>query len=621
MRIHSLCFLSLLILTAFGCQKDDISSEIIEEEVPINIDAGDNFENIAEFQIMLDASQPEEDENGEWTIFSGLEDEKVSFEDKNDPKTIFNGLPGEEYKLIWTITKEERTAKDTIMVSFTPLETEIIDTSLDFYNTKRHLNAKEYDKGIWTVEGGEYVNFLNQNFTDSREGEESPHVIFYGHENKEYILTWTTWYGSKSASASIAFNSSEFHQYEALEDLRVLDRPWRYKENDQGNVVELNMGGDTYAWRIGALDLYPSMQALKHLKKLIIYGDGFYQFPEVITSHYLDLEVLDASSNAFSTLPHNIGNLKKLDSLKIYNNQDNKDLLSLPESFGEMENLSYLKMSGMGIRNLPESFGNLSNLKFLNLDSNLIYKLPDNFGNLINLETFRGPGLETNLPDSFSNLESLKFCFFTIYSDFYPVLPEDIGRLSNLETFWIGGKFQHLPDSFGNLDNLKDLEITGDSRLIDLPDSFGNLVNLEKLRVAGRFTSFPLSFSNLTNLKFLTVHSLLEYLPEDINKMEKLEGIIVDQNNLKEIPEQIGALSNLTYFSAYLNEITTIPDSFGNLSNLNELDLSYNEISIFPNSMTDLSDTLLDFRIRGNTYSEEEFQRLKDMLPSTRIER
>lgn len=600
-----------------ACQKDD-SDDLLGEEIVIETNAGDDFENIKEFQVTLNADKLSDHERGEWSIFSGMEDEKVSFEDKNDPQTIFNGLPGEEYQLIWTVTKGRSTAKDTINVIFSPLETNIENLSLDFYKTRQHLNAKIYDHGIWTIEGGEYQRI--ESFS-SGSSNESPYIVFKGFENKEYKLTWTTWYGSKSASASISFTSKEYQQDEALKDLGILDRPWMYKKDENGNVIEVNLGGDGHGWKIGSLDNNPSIKALKYLKKLDISADGFYRFPEVITSYYLDLEVLKIEHNAISSLPENIGDLKKLDTLTLYNNQDSKKLVSLPESFGELKNLKYLDMSGMGLRNIPESFSNLTELNYLNLELNAIQKLPNDFGNLKKLETFRGPSLDVDIPDSFSNLENLKFCFFTILKDSPSVLPEDIGRLTNLETFWITGKYEYLPDSFGNLSSLKSLKIRGGNRLIELPESFGNLISLESLRVGVRFARFPNSFTNLSNLKFLTIHGSLEYLPVDIDKLTMLEWISVDQNNLKEIPENLGNLANLTYFSAYSNRITEIPASFGNLPRIRELDLSYNSISHFPESIGNLSNTLDPFRIRGNNYSEAEFSRLKELLPTSRVER
>lgn len=611
MRKFILLFITIIFFTS--CQKDIENIENLEP--PFLTHAGNDFLNVEEFEVDLNADELKSNESGIWIIYSGLIDEKVSFEDENNPKTIFHGLPGEEYKLIWNLTSSGKMATDTISVTFSPLKTEITNTSPEFYKTRLLLEAKNYDIGEWTFDGDYhsiYPYYYNSGWKDIN----SPTIKFYGLENKTCKLTWTTWYGSKSASATITFNAGAYQQDEALEDLTASE--WQYKKDVNDNVIELNMSADGRGWIFRDINLFPALQSLIHLKKLGLYGDGFYVFPEVITSKYLDLEVLDFSNNAISSLPENFGNLTKLDTLIMYNNQDSKVLSSLPESFGNLTKLRYLKISGMGINNIPESFSNLTSLNYLDLEGNIINKLPDNFGNLKNLETLRGPGLLQNIPNSFSNLERLKFCFFFINSG-QATLPDDFGNLANLETLWLFGNYQSLPVSFPNLINLKDLEITGGSVINQLPDNFGNLTKLEKVRIAGNFKTLPNSFCNLTNLKSLQLHGVLEYLPTNFGNLKNLEWLSINSMNLKEIPDSFGDLESLRTFEAYQNDITSIPDTFGNLPKIVEVDLSYNNISHFPLTMSNLSDTLNDLTIRGNNYSEDELNSLKQMLPSTRI--
>ena len=318
MRRIVLFFIAILL---FGsCENDDDYTE--NEEPPFITDAGKDFLNVGEFKVNLNAEALKENENGVWTIYSGLVDEKVFFEDDKNPKTIFHGLPGEQYKLIWTLTTLGKTATDTITVTFAPLKVEITNLSPSFYKTRLHLSTDKYDRGIWTVEG--FIHHIeNRNFGGTIiPAEESPHIIFYGMENTSCKLTWTTWYGSKSASASITLNAGAYQQDEALEDLSVDDR--QYKKDENGNVIELNLHGLGTAWSFRDINWFPALQSLKHLKKLYLSGSGFYDFPEVITSNYLDLEVLYIAHNAFSSIPESIGNLTKLDTLIMNVNQEGK---------------------------------------------------------------------------------------------------------------------------------------------------------------------------------------------------------------------------------------------------------------------------------------------------------
>jgi Leucine-rich repeat (LRR) protein len=614
MRKFILFFTTIIFLGS--CQKDDENIE--PQEPPFLTNAGNDVSNIDEFEVDLNASTLKSNESGLWTIHSGLVDEKVFFDDDKNPKTTFHGLPDEEYKLIWKLTSFNRTATDTINVTFAPLKTEIINISPEFYKTRIIMKGKYYDKGEWTFEGGEYHSFnpyfFNSGFTDMN----SPTIKFYGFENTSYKLTWTTWYGSKSASVTLEFQSRKFQQDEALEDLNILNRPWRYKKNDDGNVVEVNMTGDAYGSRFRYLNLYPSLQSLIHLKKLNLFGDGFYNFPNVIGEKYHELEVLNFGGNAISSLPQNIGNLQKLDTLIFENNQNNQKLTSLPSTFGNLKNLRYLSLSSMGVRYLPDTFGNLTNLTYLNMSSNRILKLPENFGNLKKLEVYIGGGIDSDLPRSFSQLENLRWCSYWVYPDNVS-LPEDIGSLTNLVTLRARGKYKSIPESFGNLSNLRELEFTGGSEITDIPESFGSLSNLGSLRMDVRLNNLPNSFENLASLKSLQLHGYLYNLPVNIGNLYNLEWLSLDLLKIKEIPESIGQLSKLKTLILSRNEIKTIPETFGNLSSLYMLDLSYNQIETFPESIGNLSNTLFEFIIRGNNYSNEELDLLKQRLPSTRI--
>ena len=61
------------------------------------------------------------------------------------------------------------------------------------------------------------------------------------------------------------------------------------------------------------------------------------------------------------------------------------DLISLPDSIGELKELRILSLSSNQLKSLPESFQNLINLEKLHLSGNKFQALPDWFGNLRNL--------------------------------------------------------------------------------------------------------------------------------------------------------------------------------------------------------------------------------------------
>lgn len=610
-QILSLVALSLFL---FSCSKDEQEPE---SEPLFEIPAGNDQLNIDDFSIKLNA-QLDASQMGGWTILSGLIDEKVFFDKVDEPQTVFHGLPGEEYQLEWRVTSGGMVSRDTITISFEPLKTEITDKSLDFYTTRKHLEAIEYDGGIWKIEGDDYRWIWNQNFGGTViPDEESNHIKFFGYENKSYKIIWETWYGSISATDTLYFDSKEYHQYEALESLNILGNEYYYKLDDNGNVVQLLLGGDMEGTKFDRIDSYPSLRSLVHLKRLDLSGDGLHESPEVITNNYLKLEYLDLGANHFERIPGNIGNLKKLDTLILDHMQGGHKMKMLPESFGQLESLKFLELGSMGLESLPESFSELTNLEFLDLEGNHIASLPTEFGNLKKLKRFRGPAIYTNLPESFSELESLEFAFFYLQNS-NPRLPENFGDLDNLETLWVFSDIHQLPDSFTDLEKIKDLEFTGATELLhNLPKDIGKLNTLENLRIHGSFKTLPESIGNLKKLKFLHISGTLENLPASIVDLEQLEYLNLYAMNVKALPEDINKLKNLKTIRLGNNKVEAIPENLGYMESLTELDLSYNRLSSFPTSLSNLKDVLTKFYIRGNNYSSEELQKLKEMLPNT----
>ena len=66
-------------------------------------------------------------------------------------------------------------------------------------------------------------------------------------------------------------------------------------------------------------------------------------------------------------------------------NLNSNQLDSLPESIGQLANLTLLYLDENKLTSLPESIGNLTNLTWLNLRRNQLTRLPESIGNLKNL--------------------------------------------------------------------------------------------------------------------------------------------------------------------------------------------------------------------------------------------
>ena len=89
------------------------------------------------------------------------------------------------------------------------------------------------------------------------------------------------------------------------------------------------------------------------------------------------LNELDISSSELSKLPESIGNLTNLSWFNIRDNQ----LIELPESIGSLINLEWLNLRGSQLTALPKSIGNLTNLSWINIRGNQLIDI-SNLNNL-----------------------------------------------------------------------------------------------------------------------------------------------------------------------------------------------------------------------------------------------
>ena len=150
-------------------------------------------------------------------------------------------------------------------------------------------------------------------------------------------------------------------------------------------------------------------------------------------------------------------------------------------------------------------------------------------------------------------------------------------------------------DYMNYISTLKELDLTF-NQLTSLPEGINNLTNLEKL------DSY---FNKLTSL-------------EGIENLTNLKEFSSSHNNLTSLPDWIGNLKNLVRLYLENNELTTLPESIGNLTNLKVLYLNNNELISLPNSIGKLIN-LNDLWLQDNPISDEEKERIKKLLPNTKI--
>ncbi len=190
------------------------------------------------------------------------------------------------------------------------------------------------------------------------------------------------------------------------------------------------------------------LKKIRNLTKLNMNDNKIREFPPILKGEFRELSVLNLPFNELMTLPESFGNLTTLRTLNIYNNK----LISLPDSFGNLSSLVALYLSYNKLTALPNNFGNLTLLQTLDLSNNKL----------------------TNLPDSFTNLVSLRSL--------------DLGGNTSLA---------RLPENIGNLRNLTSLNLIHCSNITQIPDSAYQLTNLINMEVMGmRNTPSIINFVN-----------------------------------------------------------------------------------------------------------------------------
>ncbi len=177
-------------------------------------------------------------------------------------------------------------------------------------------------------------------------------------------------------------------------------------------------------------------QALKSgATELDFHNMKLTELPESI-GQLTQLTRLDLSDNQLTALSDSIGRCRQLANLNLNSNQ----LTTLPESLGQLEQLQTLKISNNQLTALPESLGELTQLQILDLHGNKLTTLPDSISQLTQLEILSIAGNQLKaLPKSITELVALKKLYAT--NNLIEIIPESIGNLKELRVLRFGGKF------------------------------------------------------------------------------------------------------------------------------------------------------------------------------------
>lgn len=124
----------------------------------------------------------------------------------------------------------------------------------------------------------------------------------------------------------------------------------------------------------------------------------------------------------------------------------------------------------------------------------------------------------------------------------------------------------------------------------------------------------------LKDLEIFQIHDQkIISLPKEIGLLTKLTTLKLGGNNLKTLPPEIRNLSNLKVLHLYDNQLTSLPPEIGNLTKLSILDLHSNKLTEIPAEIGKLSNNLHILYLGESELSQEEKEKIQELLPNTEI--
>ena len=261
--------------------------------------------------------------------------------------------------------------------------------------------------------------------------------------------------------------------------------------------------------------------------------------PMIIEAQSIQINVTttdekDITFNSFEELKKtNFANLKEV---KMHtNDQVQLEEALLKKLLIEANQLECLEIKEVGIPTFPELSAENKSLKTLVLRLNNLTKLPENIGHFSALQTIDIYNPITEIPNSFINLqqlENLKFEGAELI-----VFPEQVFALSKLKSLIISqfdtkNKIKTLPDNFDKLPLLEELSLRN-AALTEVPASVGRLQHLENVYFnANNLTKLPQALAENSHLTYVNINNNPLDFKQFIKSVEKVQwkGVLYINN-------------------------------------------------------------------------------------------
>ncbi|KAM7478320.1 hypothetical protein LguiA_026533 [Lonicera macranthoides] len=372
--------------------------------------------------------------------------------------------------------------------------------------------------------------------------------------------------------------------------------------NRTGHVISLDLQNEEYIFEPLRGKINPSLLDLQHLTYLDLSFNRFGEsrIPNFIGSlhslRYLNLQYNDF----FGAIPHQIGNLTNLRSLRLGHYYPSALSVENLEWLSDLRLLRQFEISYVDLGNI-DWLQPINKLSFLT-ELGLTYcGLPGiNHSSLLLTNLSSTPLAVLDLSgNSFTSSSTYNWLFnfsstlVVIYMRHNPLggpIPDVFGNMISLETLDLSFSSLEgeIPKSFKNLSCLRSLSLFENNLVGQLPDLFQTLIasknSLETLELrSNEFRGSLPDFTRFSSLKELRLsyNKLQGSFPKSFGQTSPLSILDLFDNELNGSFPHLTSFPLLTHLSLGRNKLKgRLPESIGQLSNLTFLDLSSNLLTL-----------------------------------------
>lgn len=336
-----------------------------------------------------------------------------------------------------------------------------------------------------------------------------------------------------------------------------------------------------------------------------------------------EVKSLDLSDTKLNDLPADILKLTNLDKIDLGSNPD-INLIQTFELLKKIKTLKTIWITDCKLKTIPNNISELKGLEEIWLDDNELTEFPEPIKKLENLQYLRLFNNEIKNVN-FDNNDLPNLTYINLCYNKFEIFPVELSKLNNLKRIIIWyNSINSIPSSINQFKEIEEINLE-QNEISFLPMEFGELTTLKKLSLEkNKLKSKALKpIWTLTNLTDLDLESNdISKLPKTIKSLKNLKRLSIGKNPIKQLPIELSELVKLEQLG--LVEIPQLQwteafEIMSKIPNLKRVGMPSNKFIIMPNGFEKLKQVEL-FWLNYNNFNQAERERIKQMLPNSKIE-